>query len=253
MMALYGDLEGKNILVTGGTGGLGSSIVRAFAANRATVVVVGRDTEKLARTAEELGGNILTRACDIADVPRLPAVVAEIRESVGEIDVLVNNAGINLKKEALSVTDREFDDIVRTNQSAVFSLTREVGKFMVRRRSGNIVMISSMAAHYGIPRVIAYTAAKSAVEGMTRALAVEWAPFGVRVNCVAPGFIATPMSSNALDDDHERKARVLSRTPMGRLGEPSDVAGAVVFLASAGSRYITGVVLPVDGGNAIGF
>jgi len=138
-------------------------------------------------------------------------------------------------------------------QTAVFALTREIGRHMIARRSGAIVMISSMASHYGIPGVIAYTAAKSAVEGMTRALAVEWSPFGVRVNCIAPGFIATPMSARALDTDAGRKSRVLARTPMGKLGEPADVAEAVLFLSSARARYITGVILPVDGGNSIGF
>ena len=140
-----------------------------------------------------------------------------------------------------------------TNQTAVFALTREVGKYMVARRTGNIIMLSSMASQYGIPKVMGYTAAKAAVEGMTRALAVEWSPFGVRVNCIAPGFILTAMSSKALDDDPARKERVLTRTPMGRLGEPADVANAALFLASTQSKYITGVVLPVDGGNAIGF
>ncbi len=114
-------------------------------------------------------------------------------------------------------------------------------------------MISSMASQYGIPKVIAYTAAKSAVEGMTRALAVELSPDGIRINCVAPGFIKTDMSSKALDNDLERKRKVLSRTPIGHLGDPEDVANAVLFLVSDAAKYITGVVLPVDGGNSIGF
>ncbi len=114
-------------------------------------------------------------------------------------------------------------------------------------------MISSMAAHYGLPKVVAYTASKAAVEGMTRALAVELAEKGIRVNCIAPGFIATPMSAKALNDDKERMQRVLARTPMKELGHPDDVGNAAVFLASEGARYITGVVLPVDGGNSIGF
>jgi gluconate 5-dehydrogenase len=124
---------------------------------------------------------------------------------------------------------------------------------MIQRRAGNIIMISSMASRYGVPKVISYTASKAAVEGMTRALAVEWSPYGIRVNCIAPGFIVTAMSSEALDNDPERKKRVLDRTPMGNLGEPSDVANAALFLASSQSKYITGVVLPVDGGNSIGF
>ena len=169
------------------------------------------------------------------------------------MDVLVNNAGINMKKDVLHVTNKDFEGIIQTNQTAVFALTREILRTMVVRHSGSVIMISSMASRYGIPKVISYTASKSAVEGMTRALAVECAPFGIRVNCIAPGFIKTNMSSEALESDPERKHKVLSRTPMGRLGEPADVAHAALFLASDQSKFVTGVVLPVDGGNSIGF
>jgi len=158
-----------------------------------------------------------------------------------------------LKKDALLVSNQEYQEIIRTNQTAVFALTREIGKAMAARGAGNVIMISSMAAHYGLPKVIGYTAAKAAIEGMTRALAVEWAPHGIRVNCIAPGFIATAMSSKAFEGDPERKKRALARTPLGKLGEPSDVANAALFLASIQAKYITGIVLPVDGGNSIGF
>jgi gluconate 5-dehydrogenase len=124
---------------------------------------------------------------------------------------------------------------------------------MSERRTGCIIMISSMASRYGIPKVIAYTASKSAIEGMTRALAVELSPIGIRVNCIAPGFIETEMSANAFNGDRERKERVISRTPMGFLGSPDDVGYAVVYLASKAAKYVTGVVLPIDGGNSIGF
>ncbi|HUI10374.1 MAG TPA: glucose 1-dehydrogenase [Bacteroidota bacterium] len=253
MSTRYDDLEGKNVMVTGGTSGLGYAIAGAFAACRSRVVIIGRDAERLSKAGKQIGGHVVSKAFDLSDIEGLPDMVADIRRSMGEIDVLVNNAGINLKKDALAVSNREFTDVVLTNQTAVFALTREIGRHMISRRSGAIVMISSMASHYGIPGVIAYTASKSAVEGMTRALAVEWSPFGVRVNCIAPGFIATPMSARALDTDAGRKSRVLARTPMGKLGEPADVAEAALFLSSARARYITGVVLPVDGGNSIGF
>jgi NAD(P)-dependent dehydrogenase (short-subunit alcohol dehydrogenase family) len=124
---------------------------------------------------------------------------------------------------------------------------------MLIRKEGAIINISSMAAQYGIPYVIAYTAAKSGIEGMTKAMAVELSPEGIRVNCVAPGFIATKMSAKALDNDPERKSKVLSRTPMGKLGLPEDVAEAVYYLSSEAGKYLTGVILPVDGGNSIGF
>lgn len=249
----YKDLKGKVVLVTGGGSGLGFAIARAFASNHAHVVIVGRNEERLSRAGRELGKNVKSVTFDLSAISRVPDLVERITKSAGPIDILVNNAGINLKKDALHVTDEEYQTIVHTNQNVVFAVTREVLKSMAPRQTGNIIMISSMASQYGIPKVIGYTASKSAVEGMTRALAVECAHYGIRVNCIAPGFIKTDMSSKALNTDPERKMRVLSRTPMGRLGEPSDVAHAALFLASEQSRFVTGVVLPVDGGNSIGF
>jgi NAD(P)-dependent dehydrogenase (short-subunit alcohol dehydrogenase family) len=253
MAGSYEDLKDKNVVVTGGAGGLGFAIARAFAANGARAVIVGRDAVKLQHATKELGEKVSCVAFDLNEIDRLPELVGQIARSVGEIDVLVNNAGINMKRDTLSVSNQEYQDVIQTNQTAVFALTREVAQAMVARGTGNIIMISSMASQYGIPKVIGYTASKAAVEGMTRALAVEWAPYGIRVNCIAPGFISTAMSSKALDSDPERKKRVLARTPMGRLGEPSDIANAALFLASSQSKFVTGIVLPVDGGNSIGF
>ena len=252
MSVPYQDLENKNVLITGGASGLGHAMASAFAAHQAHVVIVGRDSDKLMRAQRELGENVRVVAFDLGKIDKLPELMMQIAEVAGPIDILINNAGINSKKEAWHVSNREYQDIIQTNQTAVFALTREIAKSMAT--SGcSIFMISSMAAHYCIPQVISYTASKSAVEGMTRALAVEWAAHGIRVNCIAPGFITTPMSSRALDEDPKRKKRVLARTPMGKLGEPEDVANAALFLASTQAKYITGVVLPVDGGNAIGF
>jgi NAD(P)-dependent dehydrogenase (short-subunit alcohol dehydrogenase family) len=166
---------------------------------------------------------------------------------------LVNNAGINQKKAFTEVTDEDFQRIILTNLTSVFALSREVAKFMLEKKQGCIINISSMAAQYGIPLVISYTAAKTGIEGMTKAMAVELSPNGIRVNCVAPGFIATNMSAKALDSDPQRKAKVMSRTPMGKLGVPEDVAEAIYFLSSDAAKYVTGVILSVDGGNSIGF
>jgi NAD(P)-dependent dehydrogenase (short-subunit alcohol dehydrogenase family) len=249
----YKDLKGKVVLVTGGGSGLGYAIAEAFASNHARVMIVGRNEDRLSRASRELGKNVKSITFDLSVIERIPELIDSITKSSGAIDVLVNNAGINLKKDALHVTDEEYQTIVHTNQNVVFAVTREVLRSMAPRQTGNIIMISSMASKYGIPKVIGYTASKSAVEGMTRALAVECGQYGIRVNCIAPGFIKTDMSSKALNTDPERKKRVLSRTPMGRLGDPSDVAHAALFLASEQSRFVTGVVLPVDGGNSIGF
>jgi NAD(P)-dependent dehydrogenase (short-subunit alcohol dehydrogenase family) len=169
------------------------------------------------------------------------------------IYILVNNAGIHLKKPISEVTDEDYQKVILTNQTAMFCLTREVAAIMKQKSGGAIVNISSMASQYGLPNVIAYTASKSAIEGMTRAMAVELAKSGIRVNCIAPGFIKTNMSSVALNKDPERKKKALSRTPLGRLGKPGEVADVALFLVSPAASYITGVILPVDGGNSIGF
>jgi NAD(P)-dependent dehydrogenase (short-subunit alcohol dehydrogenase family) len=249
---VYDDLQDKVVLVTGGAGGIGFATAKAFDACHSRVVIVGRTGEKLDSARQHLSKRVSTITFDLDDIDRMPELVS--RASVhGGIDVLVNCAGVNLKKKALAISTQEYESIIRTNQTSVFALTQEVARGMVHRKSGSIIMISSMASRYGIPEVVAYTASKSAIEGMTRSLAVEWSSCGVRVNCIAPGFIVTPMSSKALDGDPERKRKVLSRTPMGKLGEPMDVANAALFLASAQAKYITGVVLPVDGGNSIGF
>jgi NAD(P)-dependent dehydrogenase (short-subunit alcohol dehydrogenase family) len=253
MKTIYADLKDKTVLVTGGAGGLGYAIAKAFASNWSKVVIVGRDEAKLKLAKKALGRRVHCIPFDMNELNRLPWLVNEVETKIGSLDVLVNNAGINLKKDALHVTNEEYQKIIQTNQTAVFALSREAAKMMDRHGSGNIIMISSMASRYGIPKVIGYTASKAAVEGMTRALAVELAPHRIRVNCIAPGFIVTDMSSKALDDDPERKRKVLARTPMGKLGEPSDIADAALFLASSQSKFVTGVVLPVDGGNSIGF
>ena len=251
--AQYRDLRNKTVLVTGGGSGLGFAIASAFISNSSQVVIVGRNAARLKEAGKLLGKKAHCVTFDVNEIDRLPELVEWIKGTVGEVDVLVNNAGINMKKDVLHVTNKEFQEIIQTNQTAVFALTREILRSMVARRSGSVIMISSMASRYGIPKVIGYTASKSAVEGMTRALAVECAPFGIRVNCIAPGFIKTRMSSEALESDPERKHRVLARTPMARLGDPADVAHAALFLASEQSKFVTGVVLPVDGGNSIGF
>ena len=247
------DLTGKKALVTGGGKGLGLAITTALIKAGATVYITGRDEAALQQTVAALGSQCSYGIFDLAGLDKIPAFVEALENSFGAIDILVNNAGINLKKDFLELTDEDFDRIIKTNQYAVFSLTREMAKRMVPRGSGSIVMISSMASQYGIPKVVAYSASKSAVEGMTRAMAVELSPLGVRVNCIAPGFIATEMSAKALNNDKERMQKVLSRTPMAKLGQPSDIGNAVVYLSSDEAGYVTGVVLPVDGGNSIGF
>lgn len=247
------DLSGKKALVTGGGSGLGYAITKILIAHGAHVIILGRRKEQLEKACVEFGSHCAFHVFDLANTDQMGQLLTELENKHGFIDILVNNAGIHLKKDALRVSDREYEQVVRINQHSVFSLTREMAQKMAGRTQGNIIMISSMAATYGIPKVIAYTAAKSAVEGMTRALAVELSPFGIRINCIAPGYIATEMSAKALNGDRERMQRVLARTPMGKLGDPDDVGYAAAYLASDAAKYITGAILPVDGGNSIGF
>jgi len=243
----------KVAIVTGGASGLGLAISRLLVDKGMHVVMVGRNEDSLKAAAADLGAGASYFVCDLSKPDEIPNLIENIYAKYLRIDVLVNNAGINMKKAFVEVTDEEFATVLQTNLQSVFSISREVVKKMIIAQHGAIVNISSMAAQYGIPKVIAYSAAKTGIEGMTRAMATELSPLGIRVNCVAPGFIKTAMSSKALDADPERKQKVISRTPMGQMGEPQDVAEAVYYLCSESSSYVTGVVLPVDGGNSIGF
>ncbi|WP_432712970.1 SDR family NAD(P)-dependent oxidoreductase [Pedobacter sp.] len=243
----------KIAIVTGGAAGLGLAITRKFVKEGIQVIMIGRNEATLTAVANELGPLCAFRCYDLQDLAGIPALIAGIYEEYQQIDILVNNAGINMKKAFLEVSDADFAGIIHTNLQAVFAISRETVQYMSKAESGAIVHISSMAAQYGIPKVIAYSAAKTGVEGMTRAMATELSPLGIRINCVAPGFIKTAMSAKALDADPERKNKVFSRTPMGKMGEPEDVAEAVYFLSVDSSKYITGIVMPVDGGNSIGF
>lgn len=244
----------KVAIVTGGGSGIGYAIAKKFTELDIQTVIVGRDEQKLAAAKENLGELCETLTCNLSDLSTIPTLVQKVVDVHGRIDILVNNAGINMKKEFTEVTDEEFQQIITTNLVAVFALSREVVRCMLEKGTrGSIINISSMASQYGIPKVIAYSASKSAIEGMTRAMAVELSPKGIRINCIAPGFIATEMSARALNTDPERKARALGRTPMGELGNPEDIGEAAAYLALEHSRYVTGVILPVDGGNSIGF
>ena len=242
----------KTAIVTGGGSGLGFATATKFCKNNIKTYIVGINKEQTEEACKELGKNAIPVIFDLTNLEGIPAMIQEIAKD-GPIDILVNNAGINMKKEFIDVTDEEFATIIKLNVQSIFSVSREVVKVMRDHNGGSIINISSMASQYGIPKVIAYTASKGAIEAMTRAMAVDLAQYGVRVNCVAPGFIKTKMSAKAFSDEPQRRDKVLSRTPMGVLGEPSNIADAVYFFALNESSYVTGTVLPVDGGNSIGF
>ena len=246
--------ENKKVaVVTGGGSGIGLAIAERFIAAGILTIIVGRDEKKLNDAKEQLGNLCYPMTCDVSNLSSLPVFIEKIIAQFGQIDILVNNAGINMKKDFTEVTDEEFQSVITTNLCSVFTMSREVVKQMLAKGSGSIINISSMAAQYGLPRVIAYSASKTAIDGMTRAMAVELSPKGIRINAIAPGFIETAMTAKALNSDPERKAKVFGRTPMAYMGQPSDIGDAALFLASDASKYITGIILPVDGGNSIGF
>jgi NAD(P)-dependent dehydrogenase (short-subunit alcohol dehydrogenase family) len=244
---------GKVAIITGGGSGIGLAIAEKFVSAGIQTVIVGRDEQKLSDAKAQLGELCYPMPCDVSNLASVPAFIEKVIAQFGQIDILVNNAGINMKKDFTEVTDEDFQSVITTNLTSVFVMSREVVKQMLKQGSGSIINISSMAAQYGLPRVIAYSASKTAIDGMTRAMAVELSPKGIRINAIAPGFIETAMTAKALNSDPERKAKVFGRTPMGFMGQPSDIGDAVLFLATDASKYITGVVLPVDGGNSIGF
>lgn len=246
-------LKGKVALITGGGSGIGFEIAQCMIAANATVIITGRRENALQESVEKLGAAANYIVNDVTELNKLDALVTEIELKYGAIDILVNNAGINMKKPSLEVSDEEFQRIISTNLNAVFSLTKTVAKGMVARKTGSIIMISSMAAYYGLDRVAAYSASKHGVEGLVKVFSAEWARHGVRVNAIAPGFIETNMSKTAMASDPDRFNRALSRTQIGYFGKPADIGWAAVFLASSAAGYITGASLPVDGGNNIGF
>jgi 2-deoxy-D-gluconate 3-dehydrogenase len=245
------DLSGKVALVTGCRRGIGLAMAEALA--RAGADIVGTslslsdgDSEARARV-EAAGRSFFPYRADLSD----PAGAGELARAVDadghSIDVLVNNAGTIARAPAVAHTDEMWSTVLQTNLTSAFVLARDVGSRMVERGHGKIVFTASLLSFQGGVNVAGYTAAKSGLAGLVRALANEWAPHGVNVNAVAPGYIATD-NTQALRDDLDRRRAILERIPAGRWGEPGDLAGATVFLASAASDYVNGVVLPVDGG-----
>jgi len=247
------DLNGQTALITGGGTGLGLGMARCFVAAGAKVVLVGRRKTELDKAVATLGTNAFALVGDVTKLESAPTLVAQAEKLAGPVTILVNNAGVHLKKLATETSDAEFANVLQTHVFGAFALTREAGRRMIERRHGCVLFTASMVSLMGIPQVVAYSTAKSAYLGLVRTLATEWGPHNVRVNAIAPGWVASDMLNQALDRDPARKAKIIGRTPMARFGEPDDVGWAAVYLASPAAKFITGVVLPVDGGAAIGF
>jgi len=246
-------LDGEVALITGGGTGIGLGMAQALHAAGAQVVLVGRRAELLQAAAAELGDGAHWETADVTDFAALPALVERVIAKVGKISILLNNAGINFKKPAIDTEVADFSNMLDTHVLAAHALTKAVLPGMLAAGHGSILFTASMTSLMGMPGVIAYSAAKSAYVGMVRALSVEVAGQGVRVNAIAPGWIESPMLRKALDPDPARAERILQRTPMNRFGEPEDIGLAAVYLCSPAAKFVTGVLLPVDGGASQGF
>jgi NAD(P)-dependent dehydrogenase (short-subunit alcohol dehydrogenase family) len=246
-------LAGHVALVTGGGTGIGFGIANAFVQAGCRVVIAGRREDVLRQAVLRLGENASYTAHDVSDLAAAPALIENVRRLAGTPAILVNNAGMHLKKPSEATTDAEFADVYLSNVSAGVALARAALPGMIEAGSGRILFVASMASLVGIPDVLAYSAAKSALLGVVRSLAVDWGRDGIRVNAIAPGFIESDMMRQAMARDAPRRERVLTRTPMGRFGHPNEVAEAALFLCSDAASFVTGVCLPVDGGFAGGF
>jgi 3-oxoacyl-[acyl-carrier protein] reductase len=242
------DLSGKTALVTGATGGIGGAIARMLHAQGATVAVSGTRREALDVLAGGLGSRVHALPCNLADLADVESLVPRAEEAMGQLDILVANAGITRDNLLVQLRDEDWNDVLAVNLTATFRLARAGVRGMMRRRFGRIIGITSVVGATGNAGQANYTAAKAGIAGMMKSLAAEYAKRGVTANCVAPGFIATPMTDKL--NEKQREA-ILQRVPAGRLGAPDDVAAAVVYLASNEASYVTGQTLHVNGGMAM--
>lgn len=244
-------LRGKRALVTGGTQGIGEAIVRAFSMAGATVVVNGRNENKLDHSLQRFrasGYDVQGCLFDIADSRSVRDAVEHMETTMGPIDILVNNAGIIRRAPAELLEDRDWEEVIQTNLTGPFLLSKYVGRHMIRRRRGKIINVCSLMSELGRDTVSAYAAAKGGLKMLTRNLATEWAPYNIQVNGIGPGYIATPINESYRQAGNPLNDYIVSRTPAGRWGTPEDLVGAAVFLASAASDFVNGQIIYVDGG-----
>ncbi len=242
------DLSGKGALVTGASGGIGKAIAKALHAQGATVALSGTRREALEALAQELGDRAFVTPCNLGDAEQVGSLIGAAESALGSLDILVNNAGITRDNLALRLKDDDWDSVLSVNLKSAFKLSQGAIRGMMKRRFGRIINITSIVGVTGNPGQANYAAAKAGIIGMSKSLAQEVASRGITVNCVAPGFIATPMTE-ALTDD--QKAKLLQKIPVERLGSVEDIASGVVYLASPEAAYVTGQTLHINGGMAM--
>lgn len=242
------DLSGKIALITGAGGGIGGATARALHAQGATVVLVDMRPEGVEKLKAELGERAHAFVCNVTDAAAVADLPKQIEEAVGAVDILINNAGITRDNLMMRMKDEEWDAVLAVNLTAVFRLSRAFLRGMIKKRFGRIISISSIVGATGNPGQCNYSATKAGITAMSKSLGQEVASRGVTVNCVAPGFVKTPMT-DVLSDDV--KAALLSKIPLGRLSSPDDIAHAVVYLASEEAGYVTGQTIHVNGGMAM--
>ena len=237
---------GRVAIVTGGAQGIGEACARRFAGDGAKVIIADLDAQRGLPLANSLGAEFI--ACDVGDKAQVDALVAQVLGTHGRIDILVNNAGILRAADFLDISEADFDTVMRVNIKGAFLMGQAAARAMVAQGGGNIVNMSSVNATLTIPTIASYNISKGGINQLTRVMALALADKGVRVNAVAPGTIATEMAIKAVLATEEARVRVMSRTPMKRLGEPSEVADVVAWLASDAASYVTGEIVVVDGG-----
>ena len=243
------DLTGKVAIVTGATRGLGQGMAIALAKAGANIVGVGQSSlEPTQKEVEKVGGKFLAINANLTTLDKVQEIVDKTKETFGKIDILVNNAGTIRREDAINYKENDWDDILNLNLKTLFFLSQAVAKEMIEQKSGGkIINIASMLSYQGGIRVPAYSASKSGVKGLTKALANEWAKYNINVNAIAPGYMITD-NTKAIREDVKREKEILDRIPAGRWGTPEDLAGAVIFLSSKASNYVNGECIAVDGG-----
>jgi len=248
MIPNYFDLTGKVAVITGGGRGIGFSIAKGLAECGAQILICGRNAAVLEQARAAIGGSAITAIADVADESAVIALRETVQRQFDRLDILVNNAGIDPHYAPVERTDvADWRNVLDTNLNGVFYCCKHVGGLMIPAKIGSIINISSVAGRVALKRQVLYCASKGGVEQLTRALAIDWAEHGIRVNAIGYGFIKTDLTSGMTDHPHIAP-KLLARTPLGRFGELSEVAGAAIFLASPSASYVTGHTLMVDGG-----